>query len=145
VGSLQVAVRTRDLVGIVYAHRERSALHCVIFRGVAVDTDKPVGAHVDVHPGRRVGERLIQVPVLDRVPSATPEVAPTAVVSRWVGDALGRGNEVHALTDIAPGRLGVLPGSIVTDQAIHLLRVSEVEAVVDPPISHVAGGASAPV
>ncbi len=100
-------------------------------------------AHVHVEVGRRVGQHGLQIPMLGvRGPTAC-EVTGTAGLPGGPSDLLrDRGQVQRRVGEAAFARVfPVRAGRVMTDQAIDVGRVGEVEFRVHPAIADVAGGA----
>jgi hypothetical protein len=141
----RMAVEAGHPVGILDADRDGTPLDDVGAGAVAVGAQHVVTPHVDVDTLAGMDQAGIQVAVLDGIAAAAPEMTTPAVLASRPAHALRHRHQVDARLRQAAGRLDVGPRLVVADETVHVLRSREVEAVVDPAVARVAGGASLPV
>jgi len=90
-------------------------------------------------------ERLVEISMLDRVAASPIEVASAAIGARRSSDALGNLQQVDPVGGQSAIGLDVAAGTLMADQAVDVVRVAEVEGLVHPSVSGMAGGAGRPV
>jgi len=145
VGGSGMAIGAADVGDVIDAHRHGAAGDVVIRRMVAFDAGKIVAAHVDVHILGGEVHGLVQIAMLDCIAAATVEMAVTAVGAIGQGNALCRGQQIDLRSRVAGGRLAVVAGAVMTDQAVDAGGIGEVEGLVLPAVAGMAAGAFRPV
>jgi hypothetical protein len=143
--SLVMAIRTQESVGRVDADRNGASPNLVIFRLVAVDANETELAHVNVDTFSRVGHARVQVAMLDRVTTPTPEMTASAIISFRPTDALGGRSQIHAFRRQPTLSLLIRSRPIVTNQAIDVRSIGKIEILVHPPVAGVTRRTSRPV
>ena len=119
----------------------------VIRCSVAGLTREIEAAHVNIYTLVRIDHGGAEISLLGIIAAAGVEVAGAAVCPGRFCDALRNRDKVDVFEGHT-GRLGiffVLPGLLVANQAVDIVLVGEIEAVILPPVAGVTLGTLGPV
>ena len=141
VGCLAVAVGAIDASGAVDADRHGTAGDPMVFRFVAVTAGQIGAPHMDVNPFAGEVHGAIEIAVFDGVASAALEVADAAIPTCRRPDTLSHRQQVDSLCRLAAQSLFVGPRLLVANEAVDILFLGEIEIVVEPTVSGMAGRA----